>query len=318
MFTLDPELESAVGKLKAARGKYTESHCVNGVSGVRAMYKVLDNLPAEPCEKAPSGYKDVEIRLVDIQTRDGVSITARWVTNKENHRDRAVVYIHGGGMIIGTAADSDETVSRYAQATGVNILSVDYRLSPEFRYPVPLNDCFDSLKWLVCHAAALEVDPDCISVMGESSGGCLAAATALMARDEGINLNRQLLIYPMLDCETRTADKAISPYLTWTEDDNTTGWQAYLGDLYGKKEIPGYASPARCENLENAAPAYIEIAELDLFRNEDINYCMRLLKAGVPTEAVLHSAVPHSFDSLAPNALVSQRAFNDRCRILSE
>lgn len=317
MFTLDPDLRNIVKRTQAFRQEYTAMHFEKGVSGVRALYQALDKLPVEKCKDTIIDNKNVEIESVDIETRDGSIITARWATNREGSRKKAVLYIHGGGMIIGTAADSDDMVSRYVEATGVSMLSVNYRLSPEFGYPIPINDCFDSLKWLVQHTTDLGIEPEHISVMGESSGGCLAAAVALLARDEGIHLDRQLLIYPMLDDRTKVADKSIVPFLTWAEQDNITGWQAFLGDLYGKKDLPDYASPARCTNLTDVATAYIEVAELDLFRNEDINFCLKLLKAGVPVEMVLYSAVPHSFDSLAPGAQISQRAFQDRCRIIS-
>jgi acetyl esterase/lipase len=317
MFTLDPDLQNIVNKTQTFRQKYNTMHCEKGVSGVRALYQALDKLPVETCKDTIIDNKNVQIESVDIEMRDGSFITARWTTNRKCSRKRAILYIHGGGMIIGTATDSDDMVSRYVEATGVNMLSVNYRLSPEFGYPIPINDCFDSLKWLVQHAIDMEIEPDHISVMGESSGGCLAAAVALLARDEGIHLDRQLLIYPMLDDRTMTADRSIVPFLTWTEQENITGWQAFLGDLYGKKDIPDYASPARCINLTDVAAAYIEVAELDLFRDEDINFCSKLLKAGVPVEMVLYSAVPHSFDSMAPGAQISQRAFQNRCRIIS-
>lgn len=317
MFTLDADLQAAVKKTQAFRQAYAAAHCDKGVSGVRALYRELDGLPAEENESEAADDRNVTIKSVDIKTGDGSCITARWAANREFSGKRAVLYIHGGGMMIGTAADSDDAVAAYVEATGVGMLSVDYRLSPEFRYPIPVNDCFDSLRWLIRNAADIDIDPGHISVMGESSGGCLAASVALLARDEGIHLDRQLLIYPMLDDRTKAADKNILPFLTWSEQDNVTGWQAYLGDRYGEKELSGYASPSRCTDLAGVAPAYIEVGELDLFRDEDINYGLNLLRAGVPVEMVLHSGVPHSFDSLAPGAEVSRRAFKDRCRVIS-
>jgi acetyl esterase/lipase len=124
----------------------------------------------------------------------------------------AVLYLHGGGMISGSVAIYDGPVSHYVSNSGVSMLAVDYRLAPEHPYPVPVEDCYAGLRWLAEHADELGVDPARIAVMGDSAGGGLAAAVALLARDRGgPELAAQILIYPMLDDRNTAPDPEIAP-----------------------------------------------------------------------------------------------------------
>ena len=133
--------------------------------------------------------------------------------------------------------------------------------------------------------ADLGVDPARIGVMGDSAGGGLAAGVCLMARDRGgPAIAQQLLIYPMLDDRTRDTRPAAVPFLTWTYDDNVTGWGALLGDSAGSDAVSPYAAPARADDLTGLPDTYIDIGDLDIFRDEDIPYARRLADAGVPTE----------------------------------
>jgi acetyl esterase/lipase len=152
--------------------------------------------------------------------------------------------------------------------------------------------------------------------MGDSAGGGLAAGVCLAARDEGIPVAQQLLVYPMLDDRTTVADPLITPFLTWTYDDNVTGWQALLGDLAGAGEAPPYAAPARATNLHGLPPTYLDVGGLDVFRREVLAYAEALAAAGVPVEMHLHPGCPHASDLLAPNAGSSRRAIADRVRRL--
>jgi acetyl esterase/lipase len=153
--------------------------------------------------------------------------------------------------------------------------------------------------------------------MGDSAGGGLAAGVCLMARDRnGPAVAQQLLIYPMLD--DRPAASAAAPlrYLTWTYDDNLTGWGALLGEDAGSEHVSPYAAPARATDLAGLPDTYIDVGDLDIFRDEDIAYARRLSEAGVPTEFHLHPGCPHAFEALADSADVSKRAIDDRIRRL--
>jgi acetyl esterase/lipase len=195
------------------------------------------------------------------------------------------------------------------------MLTVDYRVAPEHPDPTPVEDCYAALRWLAAHAAQLGVNPARVAVAGDSAGGGLAAGVSLLARDRGgPALALQLLIYPMLDDRTTTEDPVLPPeLLTWTYEDNVTGWGALRGD---REALSIYAAPARAQDLTGLPPAYLDTGDLDIFRDEDIAYGRRLAEAGVPTELHVHPGCPHAFEGLAPDAEVSRRVVADRVRRL--
>jgi acetyl esterase/lipase len=152
--------------------------------------------------------------------------------------------------------------------------------------------------------------------MGDSGGGGLAAATAILARDRELTLTKQILIYPMLDDRNTTPDPELVPYAGWSYDDNYTGWLALLGDSIGTERVQGIAAPARVNDASAVADAYIEVGELDIFRNECIEYAQRLSIAGVSAELHVHPGCPHGFDRIGPDVGVVQRARQDRIRVI--
>jgi acetyl esterase/lipase len=154
--------------------------------------------------------------------------------------------------------------------------------------------------------------------MGDSGGGGLAAAAALMARARGgPAIARQILIFPMLDDRNTVLDPELAPFALWTYDDNATGWGALLGDATGGPDVAPYAAPARVVDPAGLPAAYIEVGQLDIFRDEDIAYAQRLSSAGVDVEFHLHPGVPHEFETLAPDSGVARRAIADRIRVLA-
>jgi acetyl esterase/lipase len=193
------------------------------------------------------------------------------------------------------------------------MLSVDYRLAPEHRYPTQVQDAYASLRWLDEHAKELGVDRERIAVMGESAGGGLAAAVAIMTRDHaGPAIARQILIYPMLDDRTTTIDAHIVRHVLWKYDDNVTGWGALLGNAAGGPDVPATAAPARITDPAELPSAYIEVGQLDIIRDEDLTYALRLGRAGVEVEFHLRPGVPHTFEMLAPASDVARRAIAGR------
>jgi acetyl esterase/lipase len=211
----------------------------------------------------------------------------------------------------------DLAVRDYVAKSGVPMLMVDYRIAPEHPHPVPVEDCYAALRWLADNAPTLGVDPGRIAVIGDSAGGGLAAGVSLLARDRGgPSIAQQLLIYPMLDDRPHRVDPQLAPFLTWSYDDNVTGWTALLGESVGGDAVSPYAAPARATDLTNLPATYLDVGDLDIFRDEDIVFARRLSDAGVPTELHLHPGCPHAFEALARNADVSQRAIADRIRRL--
>jgi acetyl esterase/lipase len=215
----------------------------------------------------------------------------------------ALLWIHGGGYLIGSAAQDDTICRRFARDLGITVAAVDYRLAPEYPYPIPLEDCYAALGWLATLPA---VDPAKVAIGGASAGGGLTAALALLARDRGeIAVAAQLLVYPMLDDRTSTrADLEASRYRLWDPKANAYGWSSYLGDA-----DPDVAVPARREDLSGLPPAWLGVGTNDLFHREDVEYAERLTAAGVPCEVEIVAGAFHGFDALATKAPVSQAFF---------
>lgn len=243
----------------------------------------------------PAGSPDVPVRIYRPANRSASAVPG-------------LLWIHGGGYILGSynmdAAQLDPLVAK----TGCVAVSVEYRLAPETAYPGPAEDCFAALRFLHENAGELGVDPARLAVGGISAGGGLAAAIALLARDRGIPLVHQHLIYPMLDDTQTTVSSQWDQLAIWSREMNTFGWKCYLGELYGSAKVPYHAAPSRCTDLSGLAPAYMHVGTADGFLHEDIEYAARLLGAGIPVELHVFPGAPHGFDGMAPQAAVSQTA----------
>jgi acetyl esterase/lipase len=224
-----------------------------------------------------------------------------------------IYHIHGGGFVSGSAGILEFMHRPLAHELGCVIVSVDYRLAPETCFPGNVEDCYAGLDWTVAHAAELNIDLDRIGVMGESAGGGLAAALALMVRDRARHrLDFQVLTYPMLDDRTCTGDPhPFAGEFLWTRHNNQFGWSALLGHAPGAPHVSPYAAPARAPDLTGLPPTFIMTGALDLFVDENIAFAQRLILAGVPTEFHLYPGAFHAFDAW-PEARVSQQARNDR------
>lgn len=229
----------------------------------------------------------------------------------------AVLHLHGGGMVVGTADRAVADKPQLALEHDCVVVSVDYRLAPETPFPGPQEDNYAALLWLVANATSLGIDPARIVVMGESAGGGLAAALALMTRDRGgPGLAGQALIYPMLDWRTGSA---ACPYTNrrtgewvWTREKNRFGWDALRGDYQPVDEYKAWFSPALAEDLEGLAPAYIATGALDLFLDEDLAYARRLIDCGVPTELHVYPGAIHAFEMVPDTTLAEQAAMDLR------
>lgn len=221
----------------------------------------------------------------------------------------ALLWIHGGGYVMGNAAVDDAVCRHFARELGIIVASVDYRLAPEHPFPVPLHDCHDALAWL---ANRPEVDATRIAIGGASAGGGLTAALALLARERGeVRPVFQLLTYPMIDDRTTArSDVDETNFRGWDNAANYFGWQSYLDAVPGSSGISAFAAPARCEDLSGLPPAWIGTGSLDLFCEEDITYANSLTAAGVECELLVIDGAFHGFDLASPNAGIS-RQFRD-------
>lgn len=222
----------------------------------------------------------------------------------------ALLWIHGGGYLIGHPGQDDELCRRYARRLGVTVASVDYRLAPEHPYPASVEDCYSALVWL---SRLPSVDAGRIAIGGASAGGGLAASLAFWARDrDEVTPAAQLLVYPMLDDRTVDRKGLDKPGLRlWNQSSNKFGWSAYLADA--DREV---AVPARREDLAGLPPAWIGVGDLDLFHDEDLAYAERLKAAGVPCDVEIVKGAFHGFDGIVPRASVSQQFFDSQCEML--
>jgi acetyl esterase/lipase len=231
-FVLDPEVAETLKAIAEQSGPLPPPPPVGDIESRRSALNAMlawANNTAQPIAD------EVETTDHELTVADGTTILARWYRLPSSDSRAAVLYLHGGGMILGSVPIFDGPVSRYVAHTGVPMLSVEYRLAPEYPYPTPLEDAYAGLVWLAAHAAELDVDPDRMAVMGDSAGGGLGAAVAILSRDRGgPGLAHQILLYPMLDDRTTTPDPEIVPFAGWTYSDNITGWTALLGERVGE------------------------------------------------------------------------------------
>lgn len=251
-----------------------------------------------------------EVTSTDHLAPGEVDVPVRVYERIERTRPAAaMLWIHGGGMIFGSVEGDDFLCRTMCRMTGAVIVSVDYRLSPEHQHPAHVEDAYAALRWLDAHADELGVDPTRIAIGGASAGGGIAAGTALLARDRGeVEVSFQYLVYPMIDDRGITASNdAITQPGVWNRESNRHGWRAYLGD--DRSNVPIYAAPARAtvEQLRGLPPTYMDVGELDPFRDEDIAYATALLQAGVPCELHVTPGAFHGSEGAVPDAPSSTR-----------
>lgn len=221
----------------------------------------------------------------------------------------AVLYIHGGGFVVGDAETDSVLPAQLASELGALIVSVDYRLAPEAPFPAGLHDCFAVLEWVVKNASELGVDSGRIAVGGVSAGAGLSAAVALLARDRGgPALCFQLLDIPVLDdrLETESMTRFVDTPV-WHRSNAVHSWRHYLGDRAEPGDVSPYAAPARATDLSGLPPAYVSVCAFDPLRDEGIEYAQRLTQAGVPAELHLFPGTFHGSSGMIPGAGVSVR-----------
>ena len=309
---VDPELEALLDSfppfqfsrevLPTIRQMQTETF-----EQMRGSLPAYDNVEVTE-KKVPGAPGDPDVRVLVYRPK-----------NVEG-KVPGLLWIHGGGYILGTADADDQQVKKIVTEVGCAAVSVDYRLAPETPHPGPVEDCYAALKWLYENADELGVDKARLGIGGASAGGGLAAGLGVLTRDRAeIPLIFQLLIYPMLDDRTvaNSADHAYVGEFIWTKEANLFGWTCLLGQEPGGEDVSPYAAAARAADLAGLPATYLAVGALDLFLEEDLDYARRLVRAGVPTELHLYPGAYHGFN-LVPTAGVSQAFERDTMSALKK
>ncbi len=282
--TLDPQAQKLVDALAALNLPLIE----NSTPG-----EARESMRSRTAALGP--FEDVAAVADHRVPVDGGEITVRVYSPAGAGPHPVLVFYHGGGWVIGDLYTHDGICRSLTNAAGCAVASVDYRLAPEWKYPVAAEDSFAALRWVVANAGRLGIDPRRIAVGGDSAGGNLSAAVALMARERGgPALVEQVLIYPVTDynLDTGSYRENATGYVL-TRDAMRWFWRHYLQrDEQGKE---AYASPLQARNLAGLPPALVITAECDPLRDEGEAFAARLRDAGVPVTMTRYTGMFHGF-----------------------
>ena len=307
-YAFDPQLAPFTDMLAAA-----DPHDLAATR--HTMTEVAQNLPAYHSESAI----DVVDQVIDGPGGTALPVRLYRPSGRSGGVLPAVVHLHWGGFTSGSIDVIDALSMQMADQVGALVIAVAYRLAPEAPYPAALDDSYAALTWLADHAGDLRVDPARIAVSGNSAGGGLAAALALLARDRGgPALAFQALGFSQLDDRLNTASaREFTDTPMWTREGAQVSWGHYLGGVEpGSPQVSPYAAPARMADLTGLPPAFVSACEFDPFRDEDLAYGARLVHAGVPVELHLYPGTFHASTAIA-DAAISQRMIADQIGALT-
>jgi acetyl esterase/lipase len=265
--------------------------------GPRAARQVLTDLQSGPVAKpavdeqwvtVPAEVGDVRVRLVRPAGVPG--------------QLPVVVYMHGGGWILGDAATHDRLVRELAVGAGCAVAFVEYTPSPEARYPVAIEQGYATARWITRHGTEHDLDPARMAVAGESVGGNMTAALALMAKERGdVHFVHHSMYYPVTDgaMDTDSYEQFATGYYL-SRDSMQWFWDAYLPDVARRSEITASPNQATIEQLAGLPPALLFVDEADVLRDEGEAYAAKLRRAGVAVTTVRYDGAVHDFMLLDP------------------
>lgn len=231
------------------------------------------------------------------------------VLSRANHTDpkAGIVYIHGGGMVVGNRFSTLDRLKKWILHDDAVVVTVEYRLAPEYPDPTPVEDAYAALSWAGEHAQELGFDPARLVVLGISAGGGIAAGAVLLARDRGgPSIAGQMLLCPMLDDrDASVSSQQFEGLAPWNRESNRTGWSALLGERRGTEDVSIYAAPARAHDLSHLPPTYLDCGTAEVFRDECVDFATRMWAAGGQLELHIWDGGCHGFDVIAPEARIS-------------
>ena len=313
--SVDPELLPALDALKGVWGDTSMN-----LDELATARQTHDAMAVHSKSIAPlvEGVKTTRRNIVNTKLGVDVVVYIHQPSRVGELADSALLHIHGGGYVMGSATHSEPQLRSWAKQFNCMVVSVEYRLAPEHPFPAALLDCFAALEWLHVEAASLNVDPAKISVLGESAGGGLAAALALYARDHSdIKIAHQILLYPMLDHRnTLEADDDNFETHIWSRKNNQFAWAAYIGASVDDSMM-SYASPSYAEKWQGLPPTYLCVGSIDLFYQENCDYAKKLRAAGVSVELDVYPRAYHAFQVVVSGATVSQNCLHKLDAVLS-
>ncbi len=302
---LDPQAQAFIGQLNALGGQSLSSMSVADARRAMEMLTAMrgDSPPIHSAidRRIPGPAGEIPVRVYTPAAMGPLPV---------------LVYFHGGGWVVGGIATHDATCRELANGARAVVVSVDYRLAPEHKFPAAADDCYGATRWTAAHAAELGADATRLAVGGDSAGGNLAAVVAQMARDRGgPPIVFQLLIYPATDaaCDTPSYRDNAEGYLLTTADMRWF-WNHYLSGS-PDAENP-YASPLRATNLAGLPPALVITAEFDPLRDEGERYAQRLEEAGVPARLSRYAGMIHGFFGMGHLMDKAKAAVQEACENL--
>ena len=250
-----------------------------------------------------------------IPARDGHALPARLYAPSTDAGLPVLMYLHGGGFTIGNLATHDILCRELARLAGCMVVSLDYRLAPEHRFPTAHNDAWDALQWLARQGQTLGADPARLAVGGDSAGGTLAAASAILARDAGVPLALQLLIYPGCAPHQNTPSHATFARGLVLEEPAISWFFGNYVQSRDEREDWRFA-PLLAPDVEGVAPAWVGLAECDPLVDEGIEYADKLRLAGVPVDLDIYRGVTHEFIKMGRAIPEARKAHADAARAL--
>lgn len=259
-------------------------------------------------------HSDVEVRDIQAPSSEvGRSIPVRlYRAAKESNGSQqpCLIYIHGGGMIMGNLETGNLNCLNFARTFDISVLSIEYRKAPEFPYPAAIDDCIDAISWLVSNSELFNIDLANLGIYGSSAGGGLVLGTVLKMRDQGKNFFKYMLpIYPMIDSSnTSNSSLEITNIGVWDRSTNIDAWNWYLNG----NQADEYAAPAQAKNLVGLPQCYSDVGSFDLFLDENSSFFRRLSDAGVSTEFQVFQGAFHGSENLAPESELSRKIWERR------